>query len=353
MESRLLNVVDVLAFEGFLEDLQVQVIFVVDGAGVEDEQTEEALGNDVKDSVEDGLAVYGQSVGAFGEDPDDGVEEPGEDGEVGDVGVVPEEEDVVEAEVSGSGLELANEVEDGDEAEHGKGEKEPLPAVAYDGGDETGDDHEHIHEEDVGHLVIGATSEVDEGVKHDRGGKYPVNVTSVEELTAVTAASEGAVARGHGEVGEGGNEANKTFSNERGGKEGKITTALGVRVSVTAVGKATVEENPGAQEKDAEANPSGYAAGGTKSVIASVDGASGLNHQLAVAGTFFLSAVGLSRLSSIGGLLVVLRFIGGGSVFDASNASAGGYVEVRGVAGASRDAALGGSHVCRGFSGSV
>jgi hypothetical protein len=191
------------------------------------------------------------------------------------------------------------------------------------------------------------------GVKHDWGGKYPVNVTSVEELTAVTASSEGAVACGHGEIGEGGNEANKTFSNKRGGKEGKITTALGVRVSVATVGKTTIEEDPGAQEKDAEANPSGYTPSGTKSVIASVDGASGLNHQPAVAGTFFLSSIGLNRLSSIGGLFIVLRFICRGRVFNASNASAGGYVEVGGVARASRDTALGRSNVCRGFSGSV
>jgi len=291
MNPRLLDVINVLAFEGLLEDLQVQVVLVVDGAGVKDEQAEEALGNDVENGVENGLAVYGEDGGSLGKDPDDGVEEPGEDGEVGDVGVVPEEEDVVEAEVNGSGLELADEVEDGNEAEHREGEEEPLPAVADDGGDETGDDHEHVHEEDVGHLVIGATSEVDKGVKHDRGGKYPVNVTSVEELAAITAASEGAVACGHGEVGEGGNEANKTFSNERGGKEGKITTALGVRVSVTAVCKATVEEDPSAQEKNPEANPGRYAAGGTKSVIASVNGAMGLDHQFAVAGRFFLAPI--------------------------------------------------------------
>jgi hypothetical protein len=190
-------------------------------------------------------------------------------------------------------------------------------------------------------------------VKHDRGGKNPINVTGKEELATVTAASVGAIARSHGEVGEGGNEANKTFSNERRGQKGEVTTVLGVRVSVTAVGKTTVEKDPGAQEKDTEANPSGYTAGGTQSVIASVDGASGLNHQLAVAGTFFLFTVGLSRLSSIGGLLVVLRFVGGGSVFDSSNASAGGYIKVRGVAGASRDTALGGSHIRRGFCSSV
>jgi len=271
-------IIDVLTFESFLQGLQVQVVFVVDGTGVEDKQTEETLGDYVEDGVENSLAIYGEGVGAFGKDPDDRVEEPGEYGEVGDVGVVPEEEHVVEAEVYGSGLELANEVEDGDEAKHGEGEEEPLPAVADEGGDEASNDHEHVHEEDVGHLVIGATSEVDKGVKHDRRGKNPINVTRVEELATVAAASVVTVARSHGEVGKGGNKANKTFSNERRGQEGEVTTVLDVRVSVAAIGKTTVQEDPSAQEKDAETNPSGYTACGPKTVIASVDGTPGLNH---------------------------------------------------------------------------
>jgi hypothetical protein len=119
---------------------------------------------------------------------------------------------------------------------------------------------------------------VDKGVKHDRGGKNPINVTSVEKLTTVTAANVVTVARSHGEVGERGNQANKTFSNERRGQESEVTTVLDVRVSVTAVGKTTVQEDPSAQEKDAETNPSGYVACGSKTVIASVDGTPGLNH---------------------------------------------------------------------------
>jgi hypothetical protein len=255
MNPRLLDVINVLAFEGLLEDLQVQVVLVVDGAGVKDEQAEEALGNDVENGVENGLAVYGEGGGSLGKDPDDGVEEPGEDGEVGDVGVVPEEEHVVEAEVDGSGLELADEVEDGDKAEHGEGEEEPLPAVADKGGNEASNDHKNIHEEDVGHLVIGATSKVDKGVEHDRGGEYPVDVAGKEELAAVAAASVSTVASGHSEVGKRRDEANKPFSDEGGGEESKVASGLRVRVSITVVGKTTVEEKPGTKKKKPEANP--------------------------------------------------------------------------------------------------
>jgi hypothetical protein len=45
--------------------------------------------------------------------------------------------------------------------------------------------------------------------------------------------------------------------------------------------------------------------------------------------------------------------VGWDGVFDAGNASAGGYIKIRGVAGASRDTALGGSHIGRGFCSSV
>jgi hypothetical protein len=133
---------------------------------------------------------------------------------------------------------------------------------------------------------------VDKGVKHDRCGKDPINVTSVEKLTAVTAASVVTVSRSHGEVGKRGNKANKTFSNERRRQEGEVTAVLDVRVSVTTISETTVQEDPSAQEKDAETNPSGYAASGPKTVFASVNGATGLNHQLAVAGTFFVFAIG-------------------------------------------------------------
>lgn len=45
----------------------------------------------------------------------------------------------------------------------------------------------------------------------------------------------------------------------------------------------------------------------------------------------------------------MLHFVSGGGVFDSGKTTARGYVKVRCVAGASRNAALGGSHICRSF----
>ena len=158
-------------------------------------EAEEGLGDDVKDGVDDDFTVNAEGASTFGNDPDDGVAEPGHGGEVSlHAAVVPEEEGVVKSGVNSAAAEPADVVDDGDEAKDGEGEEDPLVAVLNDGGDEASDDHEDVSEEQVDENVVGSAGEFAESVEHDGGSDYPVNVTSVEERAAIRAASVGTVA---------------------------------------------------------------------------------------------------------------------------------------------------------------
>jgi len=160
-------------------------------------------------------------------------------------------------------------------------------------------------------------------VKEKGGGEYPVNVAGEEELAAITAASVVAVAGSHGKVGKGGDEANEAFGDERSGKEGTEASGDGVvGAGKVLEGDAVGQENPATEEKDAEGDPKGNTDSGGDFVKAGVDGAAGLDHELAVARLLLLfAAVGLGG-GSVGRLFVVGSFVGGGGVLNASNATA-------------------------------
>merc|ERR1719375_2477663 len=79
-------------------------------AGADDDETEHGLGDDVKDGVGEGLLVGGKAVVALGHEPDHGVEDPGDDGDVGDL--------VVDS--GAARLELVELHEDGHEHDHAK-----------------------------------------------------------------------------------------------------------------------------------------------------------------------------------------------------------------------------------------
>merc|ERR1719258_243434 len=185
----------------------------------------------------------------------------------------------------------------------------------------------------------------------------PVNVTSEIELATI-AAGVVAVASSHGEVGKGGDEADKAFNHSRTGQEGAQTEVHVLMVAPEVVAKGAVDEGPGRKEENDEANPQADAPGASHVQGASVDGAMRLvhsdcwsSHGSAVR---LLGSVGL--LAVVGELAVLLLLsvgrngVGGRSVLDAGNAAALGLGEEGCVAGAVVHAALGGRDV--GWGGS-
>ncbi len=131
----------------------------------EEKGTEHRLGQDIKDTVEDGLGIGGDDVAAFAETPGDRVEEPEEDG--------PAAADEVDARDVGTdvGGMLASYPGylpgDEDECYHAEGEEAPLNDDSQvkrfvgmwmgwtdlvrrpdQSSDQAGDDHDLIHQKD-------------------------------------------------------------------------------------------------------------------------------------------------------------------------------------------------------------
>jgi len=223
---------------------------------VADDETEGRLGNDVKHGVADGLGVGAQGTSAFGKDPDDGVEEPGDDSDVHE---------------SFEGLfvlhldrfsKSAEEPQDGDEAKHGEAEEDPFFSTAHEGADEASDDHENISSVDEEALVDRSGGVIDDLPKEEGGRDGPVHIASVVELATVTATDGESVASSHGEVGKRGNEADRAGNDTvkavlekewRGGwidHDGLAGSWVGY-----VLGEGGAEEIQGREEQEREGNP--------------------------------------------------------------------------------------------------
>jgi len=113
----------------------------------EEEEAEDRLGQDVQDTVEDSFGVRSDDVSTLGKSPGDRVQEPEEDGPGG-----ADEVGAADFAADGGGVLAANEDDvPGDEEESRTAEYEVAPLVAGDdeGADETGDDHDFVHEDGV------------------------------------------------------------------------------------------------------------------------------------------------------------------------------------------------------------
>jgi len=234
-----------------------------------------------------------------GENPDHRVHDPGDDGD---------RKSALEKSLGISGigagaaahtilvLKHAQEVEDGDESKHGEAKERPALATLDKLTNEAGHDHEDVHDDNEDFGELRSVAESGNVPKHERGGDGPVNVASIVEVTAIALRDE-AVTRGHGEVGEGGNHADNTSEDTRGGHvvvdavagsiaEGTIANSL----------KASAEEVEGRDEKQGKGNPQND--GAVHAEVRGVDGSRG-----AAAGDFWCrSSVGRG---SIGFLLTV------------------------------------------------
>lgn len=150
---------------------------------------EDGLGDDVEHGVGDVLAFDADGTGALGEDPDDRVDHPRDDSDVHGTAVgalarawscrsAEVDADVAEFEGFAIAGQAAEEVDDGDEAEHGEAEESPLVAavarVLDEGADEAGYNHDDVDgaEEKAG-VEVGAADDR-EVVEHERGCDDPV-----------------------------------------------------------------------------------------------------------------------------------------------------------------------------------
>jgi len=251
----------------------------------DDQPADNGLGKDVKDGVGVSFALHGDdtnlldrsgtksaavSLGSLssvpagagravnsGEDPDDGVADPGEEGKIDNV--TKEFQDgariAATAASSASGRffgDFGEEVHDGEEGEHGEAKESPLFVASDEFSDEAGNDHEdvHKHEECLHELVtiVSGVSECDEFIENDGGSDGPVDIASVVEIAAI-ALSDVTVSEGHREVGQGSNHADNTSTHA------KLVPAFGVRGTILNVFVATREEVEGGGEEKAKGNP--------------------------------------------------------------------------------------------------
>jgi hypothetical protein len=127
----------------------------------EKEEGEDWLGAEIKDTVEDGLGVRRDNVTALTQSPADRVKEPQEDG--------PDTRDNVDsmdisAEVFSVGSALEEEgVDDEEECGTAEYEETPLVASSDQGTDQTSNDHDQVHDDDV-----------EEGWPWHRGGEEDI-----------------------------------------------------------------------------------------------------------------------------------------------------------------------------------
>lgn len=169
---------------------------------------EDGLGDDIKDTVKDHLAVSADDVATISKTPSDRVEKPDE-GKVDGRTHVGSLEFGTEA---GSRLEgrAKQDPPNVDESGATKGKVTPLVDRDNKRTDETGDDHDLVKEDQGDDVRKRETGSHDELKQQGRGGDDPVDVTSVPDGTSAAGVTEfnvdgGATEVGsHGEVGDGG-----------------------------------------------------------------------------------------------------------------------------------------------------
>jgi len=127
-----------------------------------------------------------------------------------------------------------------------------------------------VKDDDEDAINVAGAREFSKFPQHERGGKGPVNVASVVEGAAVAAAHDVTVAKGHGEVSEGSDQANGTSN-----KAVDTVTEPGiVDLAVAAeILESPPEEEKGREGKETEAGPERPALVLGEGKVASVPGA--------------------------------------------------------------------------------
>jgi hypothetical protein len=158
----------------------------VDVAVTEDEEsTEDGLGDQIKDTVEDSLRVGRDDVATLADPPGERIQDPEESGERTAHGEAAAD---ILAENIGVTAALPNEdPDDVEESKAAEGEVTPLVGATDESTNETSDNHDFIDEndeEDSGPGKGGGQHQVEE---KQRGSDEPIDVADVEDLTVDTA----------------------------------------------------------------------------------------------------------------------------------------------------------------------
>jgi hypothetical protein len=191
----------------------------VDTAVTPDEKsTEDRLGDQIEDTVEDCLRVRRDDVATLADTPGERVQDPEKSGER-----TAQSEATTDILAENVGVTAALPDEDPDDVEESKaaeGEVTPLVGATDEGTNETGNNHDFINkndEEDSGPGKSGGQHQVE---KKERGSDEPIDVADIEDLTVDTANLshartaelniDGGPAEvgGHGEVGDSGDHGN-------------------------------------------------------------------------------------------------------------------------------------------------
>merc|ERR550537_498277 len=162
-----------------------------------------------------GLLAGSEAVVALGHEPDNRVEDPGDNGDVGNL--------VVEGGgvSGGGGLERVELRENGHEHDHTKAPEVVLLLALEESANETRDNHEDVDTDEEVDIVGGGATEAEEVDELEGSGEEPVDVAAVEKFTAIEGTHVDTVAGGHGEVGEGGDHA------DEGGDDVVLALAIG------------------------------------------------------------------------------------------------------------------------------
>lgn len=180
----------------------------------EDEQeAKDGLGEDIQDTVEDGLGVGVDDIAALGQAPGDRVQEPQEEGQ---------HATLHERALDGSpkGIRMTATINGklvGDEEEGGRAEGEVSPLVGSlgQGADQAADDHDLVGEDGDQDGGPGESRREEEVRQKQRRRDEPVDVPDVEHLSGAGCSDGGAAwalelgddgglaeVRGHGPVGD-------------------------------------------------------------------------------------------------------------------------------------------------------
>jgi len=140
----------------------------------DEESAEDWLGDEVKDTVKDGLGIGRDDIATLAKTKGNGVERPDDEGQA----AAPDEDLAdITAKVAGVLAGLENEhVPDPEESNAAKGEVAPLVLGPDESTDETGDDHDLVDQDGPHDSGPGHASGEEKIEKEERSGDEPVNL---------------------------------------------------------------------------------------------------------------------------------------------------------------------------------
>jgi len=225
----------------------------VDATVAPDEKsTEDRLGDQVEDTVEDSFRIGGDNIATLADTPGDRVEDPEKSGERAAHGEAAAD---ILAENIGVTATFPDENPDNvKESNAAEDEVTPLVRAANEGTDETSNDHDFVNENDEEKSGPGDGSSQHQVEEKQRGGDEPINVADIEDLTVHTAnlrhvgSGELDIDRGPAEVGSHGEVGNS-------GDHGDGSSDVVEDAVLARLGHAQAQEDKGGSSHNSAYGP--------------------------------------------------------------------------------------------------